>query len=515
MKTILAFLMAGSALFATSCTNTNNYDKLVFPNPSEPIKVALAIPSEGDLISARIPESDTGLIKSVKNELMIPFHKQLIRVSQCARNLAGNTEGPNLLLLSENEGGFPRTGIKLVSDSAETTYPDLNFVDLVIDQRGFERGDLSIYSHELGHVMMNLILTTYWDRFPNPTSPKQHVSMGVTDYLTAFYEGWGVSFQRLAYDNVKKYRTTFHDGMDIKNGLRMAWHSNMDEYLRVMKVEDNGYIYEKSPVDLSVWDTLNNEQRILLEHTSNQFNIGKIKNAQQMLSCEGFVATLFYQLNSSEILQKQYVDREVYQKFLIGEIPEGSTPKSMFRPLENVLLKNMVVWNEMNNSQSTEPPVIDFIQTWARIFPDDAKEVISTFILLSRGATLSSSLPALVEKANIAGQMGDIGLFRKYSGDYMSGIQEEIQNALVDPGLLSCNIGYQLWIQHPTLLVRRALWMPEPKAPFAINLNTAGFAEISSFIGEEKAVEFIRLRREKGHFESLDEIHYLGFKFEQ
>ncbi len=54
--------------------------------------------------------------------------------------------------------------------------------------------------------------------------------MGVTDYVTAFSEGWGVHFQRLAYD-----------------------------------------------------------------HT-------RIKNAQEMLSCEGVLATLFYQINSDKTL---------------------------------------------------------------------------------------------------------------------------------------------------------------------------------------------------------------------
>ena len=47
----------------------------------------------------------------------------------------------------------------------------------------------------------------------------------------------------------------------------------------------------------------------------------------------------------------------------------------------------------------------------------------------------------------------------------------------------------------------------------AINLNTAGFADIAAFIGEKKARDFIKLRRERGYFESMEEITGLGFKF--
>jgi len=466
------------------------------------------------MISGFVAREDTGLIAGVRKELLIPFHHQLIRVSQCARNLSGNTEGANLLLLSENEGGFPRQGIRIISDSSEYLYPDLHFVDLVIDQRRFDQGALSIYSHELGHVMMNLILNTFWDRFPSPTSPKQHVSMGVTDYLTAFYEGWGVSFQRLAYDYVEKYENAFHNNMDLKRGLRMAWHSNLDEYLRVMKVEDNGYLYEKSPVNPTIWDTLNAEQKILFEHTSTQFDIGKIKNAQQLLSCEGFLATLFYQINSNLTLQNQYADPDFYSRFLLKELPDDANPEKIFSPLENVLLKNLAVWDRMNSTEKTDPVAIQYLQSWIELFPDDAGELISTFVLLSRGATINKELPRLVEKVNLHGQLGDIGLFREYSGQYFSKIQDVIKEVHLGPALLAADLGPELWVTHPTITIRRVLWMPEPKAPLQINLNSAGFAEIAAFLGESQAKKFLDHRRSKGYFESFDEIEGLGYKFQ-
>lgn len=513
MKIIPAFLLTIS-LFPFITFAQNTHDHLIFPDPDNPIEIVTALPSDGKIIKGIVAHADTGFLAQVKKELMLPYHHQMIRVSQCARNFTGNSNGPNLLFLSQNEGGFPRQGIELESKEGVKSYPDLHFVDLVIDQGWLDQGALSIYSHELGHVMMNLILNTFWDRFPNPTSPKQHVSMGVTDYLTAFYEGWGISFQRLAYDAVEKYRDTFHDKMNIRRGLTMAWHSNLDEYLRLFNVENNGYIYQKSPIDPVIWDTLNPEQRILFEHTSTQFDINRIKNAQEMLSCEGFISTLFYQLLSNQDLQNNFAAREFYSQFLLKPLPDGIEPSDVFSPLENVLLKNLAIWDAMDQTNEIEAVTMQYLKTWIQMFPDDSGEIISSYILLSRGTSVENELPRLVEKVNLNGQIGDIALFRKYSSEYSKKVQEVIAEMHLGPEFLSAELGPELWISHPTITIRRALWMPEPKAPLQININSAGFAEIAAFIGEEKAREFINFRRERGFFKSFEEAGNIGFIFE-
>ena len=226
------------------------------------------------------------------------------------------------------------------------------------------------------------------------------------------------------------------------------------------------------------------------------------------------MATFFYQINSNKALQESYLDYEFYNKFLLEPIPANSSPQEIFTPLENVLLKNLAVWDKMNISDDQNPAAIQYIQNWIKLFPDDASEIIKTFVLLSRGVTIDNELPGLVEKTNLSGQLGDINMFRAYAGMYMNKVQEIIKLALIDPSLLSAGIGPELWIEHPDLQVRRTLWMPEPKAPLTVNLNSAGFTEIAAFIGEEKAREFIEIRREKGYFESQDEIKARGFHFD-
>ena len=95
------------------------------------------------------------------------------------------------MFLSKTEGGFPRQGFILKEGEQTTEYPDLFFVDLVLDEKRLAQGELDIYSHELGHVMM---LNIMGDEIPDQRSTKQHVSMGITDYSIAFFEGWGIHF---------------------------------------------------------------------------------------------------------------------------------------------------------------------------------------------------------------------------------------------------------------------------------------------------------------------------------
>ena len=59
------------------------------------------------------------------------------------------------------------------------------------------------------------------------------------------------------------------------------------------------------------------EDLILLEHTSPTFDRTRLRNAQQMLSCEGAIATLFYRISSNAVLQDNFLPREFYKRLLL------------------------------------------------------------------------------------------------------------------------------------------------------------------------------------------------------
>ena len=111
-------------------------DHLIFPNPGEKICFVMATgKSEGLLVGEKLP-ADHVLVKEIVKQMNFPFHQSIIKLSQCARNMASKSEGPNVLFLSKTEGGFPRTGTRHDAEHHGGRDPGQPF-----DQAACEHGD--------------------------------------------------------------------------------------------------------------------------------------------------------------------------------------------------------------------------------------------------------------------------------------------------------------------------------------------------------------------------------------
>lgn len=505
-------LIISIILYKNNIVAQNSYDYLIFPDTTKRIILVVSNDSsKSKFISGKKLNDDDPFAQKILKELNNPYHQTVIKLEQCSRNLAGNVDGPNVLYISKNEGGFPRHGLAIQDENKLTEYPNLNYVDLVVWEDKFENGAIDIFSHELGHVMMNNI----WDSFPDAKSPKQHVSMGVTDYYIAFTEGWGEHFQRLAFDNVPLYQAGFYKMFDYDRTNKL-WHSNIDENMRINAVLDNGYIYKKLlPTNVSI-DTLTPEEIILLEHTSTIFDFTKLKSAQQMLSCEGVLATIFYRINTDKFLQNTYQDNMFYSHFLISSIPDGIAPKDIFTPFENVMLKNFWVWNKIKNRNFEQHRIlIEFIKEWCNSFPVDKEEILKLFIATTIGKTINNNIGDIYEKMSWYGSIGDIQQYRYYSNMYIQAVSKLKTELLSDINLLEKNIGPELWIENNKIQIRTTLWNKKNKKPLYININTASEYEIASFwdMNISKAKMFIKKRDEINYFKSFEEVAKYGYTF--
>jgi hypothetical protein len=253
------------------------------------------------------------------------------------------------------------------------------------------------------------------------------------------------------------------------------------------------------------------EQRILLEHTSPAFDQTRIRNAQQMLACEGVLATIFYQVNTNEKLSGSYLPASFYTQFLIKPIPEGVSPDQLFSPVENMMLKHFAVWNAMNNRDITGSPLMVWLQEWCRLFPEDRQELVRLFIQLTHGATVSRELSELAAKINYVGQTGDYQSFRALLPKYQELVKQLTDRCIADPSQLEANIGPELWVTSRTVKIRRALWMPEPKNFLSVNLNSASLPELAVFMEAGQASRFMEMRRAKGFFTDFEQIRQSGF----
>jgi len=507
---ILFYILFFSLFFSSS---QEEKDPLIFPNPEEKICLVRAAGRDGDILMGEKLGKDDPLAKKILEQLEFPYHRSVIKLSQCARNLMADTKGPNVLFHSETEGGFPRQGLILKQKEKQEKYPVLYYVDLVVDEQRVARGELDIYSHELGHVMM---LNIMGDEIPDGRSTKQHVSMGITDYTTAFFEGWGIHFQRLAFDDVPFYRDTYRDSLDYSRSFARTWHSNIDQGLRLNGVVENSSIHRKLLPERDI-ASLDLEELILLEHTSPLFDGTRLRNAQQMLSCEGVLATLFYRINTNKVLQNNFRENAFYDRFLIRPIPAGTTPKEIFTPLENVFLKDFHVWEKIRGRFNPESVIpIEFIQEWGHSFPEDREEILKLFVMTTVGKTVTQELGKTYEAMSYHGLIGDYQNYRRLAEKFKDEASNLIQNTLKGEAKLDANVGPQIWVENKDFLIRTAPWNPENKKPLFINLNTASEYDLASFpkIGLEKARDLIKKRDELGYFTSLQQAKKLGFQFE-
>ncbi len=515
MKRWTSALFAFCVLFTSLSFSISRQDStsLIFPDPTEKIYMVQAVGKGDGLLIGEKLSKDSPLAKKIMEQLDLPYHRSMIKLSQCARNLAADRKGPNVLFLSQTEGGFPRQGLILKQKEKSEKFPDLYYVDLVLDEERVDRGELDIYSHELGHVMM---LNVMGDEIPDSRSTKQHVSMGITDYSIAFFEGWGIHFQRLAIDHVPFYQKTNKDALDYSRGYARAWHSNIDQSLRLNGVLENTYIHDKllPGVDRSSLDL---EELILLEHTSPLFDRTRLRNAQQMLSSEGVLATLFYRINTDEVLQNNYREKAFYSPFLLRPIPADASAQDIFTPLENIFLKNFYVWDKIKDRLNPEiSPLIEFIQEWGRSFPEDREEITKLFIMTTVGKTVTQDLGKTYETMSYHGMTGDYQRYRELAAQFREKASSLIQKVLDGELSLDANVGPQIWVENKDFLIRTTLWNPENKKPLSINLNTASIYDLASFseMGLDKAKELIKKRDELGYFTSLEQINNLGFRIE-
>lgn len=470
----------------------------IFENPNEMICIVREKDNVDGVNYGEFLDKENPFYKEIMKELNLPFHKSVIKLNQCIRNLMKDNEGPNVLLLSENEGGYANCGIKI----EDKYYPNLNYVELVVDEDRLKNGELHIFSHELGHVMIHNIFRN----FPKGKSTKQHVSMGITDYFMAFDEGWAMHFERLAYDLIDKYRNV--KDSRAKRDLVKWWLCEADGELRINGVLNNSYIYKKVTEPFDKLD-INIVNKIILEHTTTIFNSHKVKNPQEMLSCEGVIATLFYRINTNKKLQDSYENHEFYNRFLIKSLAEEMDVKDIFTPLENVILKTLWVWYKIKDKINENfAPFIEFIKGWCDCFPKDKKEVIEIFITTTLGKTVDNKLADIYEKASYKGMLGDIKGFEEEIIAYRDGILKLCKDLEEGQREIDENLGRELWIENTEVKIPKYFWGTEELVPLVINLNTASVYDLMSFYDMtlEKANKILEIREEKVYFSKIDDI---------
>ena len=460
--------------------------------------------------------AESRTVNQVRHELETSFAQQVLKLDRYARNLAlgrRQTAGaaaeealsaPMYLLMSTEEGGYARFGFWLEEAKGKRRLVLAGYVDLVVRADSVDSGDFEeIFSHELGH----LISKTLIGGVPCGPSRKMHQSMTVTDYPTAFYEGYAEHFQPLARDATTN--TAVRKMMDGRGAtdLELFWLSAADAQLRSDGVKRNWFIHRKPLPALALESNPDLYRLFVDDETSTTFFPTELKNGQEMMASEGVIATLFYRLVNDRRLGQSYREPAFYKAF--AGAPVG-TPQEAVTPYENVNLKLFAAMDKLCGRTATGPQIIELVSEYARLFPDEAKRIYELFIETTWGATASQEVAAALQHAAAIGHRGDMALFRQQH--VFPALDALIGEVSGGKRMIDANLGPELWVVNAGFKIASPVWDTQRTQPLTININTASVAELMTVPGVDlqMARRIIAARDARGFFRSLDELSAAG-----
>jgi DNA uptake protein ComE-like DNA-binding protein len=360
--------------------------------------------------------------------------KFLLELDQHAQRIVGAAQpASSFLLVAKTQGGFARRGFWLADAKSNLVWHADPYIDMALDRGSVDDGSFEEeFAHELGHVLLRRLIP----RLPNGMSRVAHSSLAITDYPTAFDEGFAIHMQGLARQLTQNAKLKALDrGMPFKPFLPY-WHSHLDRSLRLQGMRGNLFIHRQLPDTVNVGDA------------TALFDLAHFKNGQQMLSSEGVLATLFYHLQlantDTATLAERYRSLLVSLRALHGQKLISGTP--LFMNLVNAHVQRV---------------------------PTDRARWLSTVLELTYGATAGNLVLRDLTKLSVLGQEGreEFAAALKQARAALAELTAQVARS---PARLGAALGPELWLASK-----------QGEAEVTLNLNTAEKANILAVLGME------------------------------
>ena len=348
------------------------------PPPQQPVLVVLTDTGkvEGGLPvvvpAANAAEHERVLTRGFSGRLLWLYQRE----QEYLRRRDGTPPAPAYLVLTANQGGFPRKGFVLNGVAQRSAA----YVDLLRQQTisGRFGANDQIFPHELLHVILKQLSGA-----PPPGGANQVHAIGVrTDPQVAFDDGFAETMQVLAIDdpdalpetaalardaaarstadrNISRYRNAMESWISIAPKALMAfpiWYSGTEQALRYYAVRENRFVFEAPSSGLLRRSLY---RAYLVDSIVPGLGGSAVKSAARGLATEGVVAALMWRLVTDAALQQRVPDDSFYANF-------GATGSEV-RPVENAFLKSFHVL-----SQRRPHDAASFVAAWRDVFPADA-----------------------------------------------------------------------------------------------------------------------------------------------
>jgi DNA uptake protein ComE-like DNA-binding protein len=404
------------------------------------------------------------LYEKLQKEAREGFTATVLALDELAQRRAGIAPVPTWLYLAVEDGGFARSGFWLREGQGERLVPDA-YVDLVVDVDTVENGGFEeIFTHEMGHVFLRRL----FPNLPLGYSRTPHMSFAVTDYPTAFDEGFATHFQALVRRLTRSAALRDEDlGLTFKP-LVPYWLSNLDRSARTDGVRRNWFVQLQAP-----------QGRASSVERSTLFDVEQLKNGNQMLASEGVVATLFYRW-----------------------LAPGPGDERTLLARYGDMFGAFAALNKLKPGPDS-PLMLQLVAAHRALFPKDSERMLTILIDTTYGATADASLTPRVESVAARGRAGDMQTFVAELTATRKTMAQLRESVLKNPDTAGAALGPNIW-----LLSDAPMGGPDKHAKRAINLNTAERDELLKLPGidEATAAQLLESRRSAGLFLDLGDF---------
>lgn len=272
-----------------------------------------------------------------------------------------------------------------------------------------------------------------------------------------------------------------------------AWLSSRDSQLRYHAVKNNRFIYQTAIPYAEDFDTYTH---LHLAHiTSTAFTPERLKNGSQILSSEGAIASIFYQIYTHKLFKNTYMEKEFYLPF--GVESPG--------PITNLLIKILYVFSKNNLSRPSL--MTDFVRSYGECFPNEKHEIYSVFAKSTHYATVSSEARDIFGEIYRLGRRGNIPAFKEIF-KARNALVVDLREKLLDGRLpLDAAVYEEIWVTGDEEIPQTP-WEPDIKVPYRFNINTATAIDFLSLsdINLDAAEKLVQVREKQHGFNSIDEF---------
>jgi hypothetical protein len=305
------------------------------------------------------------------------YARRVVRLYAMAQRFVrpGVPPQPAYLLLTDNQGGFPRHGFFL-----DTRRPDVAYVDL--HRRSTPSGRPGALDQIYPHELLHLIVEDLAGPPPEGHATQVHAVGVRTDRVTAFNEGFAehgqvmaiddpdaspdthaiatnTGLRTLAFGQFDVYRATLGARIRIAPKAVMTfplWFSSAEQVLRYHAVREN--LFARQPdVPRRMYTAGRAHDAYLLDNTLPGRPGATRRPLGRLLSTEGVISALFHELVTDAAIQQVYRDGSFYGPF--------GASRAAIDPLDNAYLKIFAAIRAGGHDASA---VID---AYARLFPDE------------------------------------------------------------------------------------------------------------------------------------------------